>query len=118
MVIKKTGPVSYQATVEHDHLWKRDADQLRHIVEESVIDTKNKEEISPEITVEKVPEIISETDRPRVTSEPDSQETDRPIVTAELGPNHRSTRVSRPPGRLMYFHPGVPISVYNCERYQ
>ena len=40
--------------------------------------------------VEKVPEIISEPDRPRDALEPDCQETDRPIVTAEQEPNHRS----------------------------
>ena len=53
IVIKKTGPVSYQVTVEHDRLWKRHADQLRHRVEESVTDTKNKEENLPETTVQK-----------------------------------------------------------------
>ena len=58
MIIKKTGPVPYQITVEHDRLWKRHADQLRHRVEECVTDTKNKEENSPETTVEKVLEII------------------------------------------------------------
>ena len=52
--------------------------------------------------VEKVPEIISELHRLRVTLEPDCQETDSPIVTAE------SSRVSRPPRRLMYCHPVVP----------
>ena len=106
---KETGPVSYQVTVEYDHLWKRHAYQLRNRVEESATDTRNKKENSPEITVEKVPEIISEPDKPRITSEPDCQETDKPIVTAEHKPNHRSTQVSKPPGRLMYCHPGVPI---------
>ena len=106
IALKKTGPVSYQVTVEHDRVWKRHADQLRHRVEESVTDTKNKEENSPETIV---PEIISEQDRPRVALEHDGQETDRPIVTAEHEPNRRSSRVSRPPGRLTYFHPGVPI---------
>ena len=85
------------------------ADQLRNRVEESATNTKNKKENSPEITVEKVPEIISEPDKPRIASELDYQETNKPIVTAEHKPNHRSTQVSRPPGRLMYCHPGVPI---------
>ena len=108
IIIKKTGPVSYQVTVEHDRLWKRHTDQLRHRVEECVTNTKN-EENSPETTVEKVPEIISEPDRPRVVLETDCQEIDWPIVTAEHEPNHRSSRVSRPPGRLTYCYPGVPI---------
>ena len=67
------------------------------------------EENSPETTVEKVPEIISEPDRPRVVLETDCQEIDRPIVTAEHEPSRRSSRVSRPPGRLTYCYPGVPI---------
>ena len=108
IIIKKTGPVSYQVTVEHDHLWKRHADQSRHRVEECVTDTTN-EENPPETTVEKVPEIISEPDRPRFALETDCQEIDRPIVTAEHEPNHRSSQVSRPPGRLTYGYPGVPI---------
>ena len=66
IIIKKTGPVSYQVTVEHDHLWKRYADQLKNRVEESVTDTKNNKENSSETTAEKIPEIISEPDRPRV----------------------------------------------------
>ena len=61
--------------------------------------------------VEKVPEITSEPDRPKVALEPDCQETDRPIVTAEQEPNCRSSRVSSPPGRLTYFQPGVPIYI-------
>ena len=52
IIIKKTGPVSYQLTVEHDRLWKRYADQLSHRVEECVTDTMN-EENSPETTVER-----------------------------------------------------------------
>ena len=91
IVVKKTRPVSYQVKVEHDRVWKRHADQLRHRVKEkkvSQIDTKNKEEKSPEKTV---PEIISEPDRPRVALEHDCQETDRPIITAEHKPNRRSS---------------------------
>ena len=79
---------------------KRHADLLRHRVEESVTDTKKKEENSPETTVEKVPEIISEPNRPRDAFEPDCQETDRPIVTVEQEPNRRSSQVSRLPERL------------------
>ena len=66
IIIKKTGPVSYQVTVEHDHLWKRYADQLKNRVEENVTDTKNHKENSSETTAEKIPEIISEPDTPRV----------------------------------------------------
>ena len=66
IIMKKTGPVSYQVTVEHDYLWKRYADQLKNRVEESVTDTKNNEENSSETTAEKIPEIISKPDRPRV----------------------------------------------------
>ena len=65
--------------------------KLRHRVEDSVTDTKNKEENLQKTTVEKVPEIISEPDRPRVASEPDCQETDRPIITTEHEPNRRSS---------------------------
>ena len=36
-IIKKTGQVSYQVKVEHDHLWKR------HTLEVRVTDIKNKE---------------------------------------------------------------------------
>ena len=89
IIIKKTGPVSYWVTVEHDHLRKRHPDQLRHRVRESITDTKNKDKNSPDITVEKVLVIISEPERPRVTLEPDCQATERPIVAAEHESNHR-----------------------------
>ena len=48
-------------------------------------------------------------DRPRVALETDCQEIDRPIVTTEHEPNCRSSRVSRPPRRLTYCYPEVPI---------